>query len=401
MSVLRARGVGALIAGVVVSSLGTQMTFLALPWFVLETTGSATRMGIVLAVELAPVAILGIPSGTVISRFGARRVMVVSDFVRTPLLASIPILHALGWLSFPVLLVLVALIGVFLAPYFASQRLILPELVGDDERTVAQANAVLEGAQRVTSLLGPATAGVLIATFSAPVVLYVDAATFFVSFVAARAVRPVAPAAPADGGVGRRAGRDPLPPPRPVAPRPGRHGAHHERPRADDRRGADVLAYEEYDSSRVAGLLFAAFGIGAVLGSVVAVRLVNRFDPLRLGATAFVALTVPIFALAIDLPVPVVMVALATSSFFSPLVNAPLIGVITMRTPEALRAKVMTAVLTMALLAGPIGLLVAGPLLESWGPRQVFLLVATGQLLATIPFALVAFRSSAPAAEPA
>ena len=62
------------------------------------------------------------------------------------------------------------------------------------------------------------------------------------------------------------------------------------------------------------------------------------------------------------------MVALATSSFFSPLVNAPLIGVITMRTPEALRAKVMTAVLTTALLAGPIGLLVAGPLLESWGP---------------------------------
>jgi len=127
VNVLRARGLGALIGGVVVSSLGTQMTFLALPWFVLETTGSATRMGVVLAVELAPVAILGIPSGTVISRWGARRVMIVSDFVRAPLLASVPILHSLGWLSFPLLLVLVALIGVFLAPYYASQRLILPE----------------------------------------------------------------------------------------------------------------------------------------------------------------------------------------------------------------------------------------------------------------------------------
>jgi len=393
--------VGALIAGVVVSSLGTQMTFLALPWFVLETTGSATRMGIVLAVELAPVAILGIPSGTVISRWGARRVMVVSDFVRTPLLASIPVLHALGVLSFPVLLVLVALIGVFLAPYYASQRLILPELVGDDERTVAQANAILEGAQRCTSLLGPATAGVLIATFSAPVVLYVDAATFFVSFVLLTLFvpsRPPLPQTEESGGV--------------LA---GIRFLFHDRLLRVlgvtamitnvlgqmIGAGLTVLAYEEYDSSRVAGLLFAAFGIGAVLGSVVAVRLVNRFDPLCLGATAFVALTVPIFALAIELPVPAVMVALATSSFFSPLVNAPLIGVITMRTPEALRAKVMTAVLTTALLAGPIGLLVAGPLLESWGPRQVFLLVATGQLLATIPFALVAFRSSAPAAEPA
>ena len=95
----------------------------------------------------------------------------------------------------------------------------------------------------------------------------------------------------------------------------------------------------------VAGLLFAAFGVGAVLGSVVAVRLVHRFEPLRLGATAFVALTVPIFALAIELPVPAVMVALATSSFFSPLVNAPLIGVITTQTPEALRAVQASGIL--------------------------------------------------------
>jgi hypothetical protein len=47
-----------------------------------------------------------------------------------------------------------------------------------------------------------------------------------------------------------------------------------------------VLAYEEFDaSSRVAGAFFAAFGIGAVVGSIVAVKLVGRFEPLRLGAT--------------------------------------------------------------------------------------------------------------------
>jgi MFS family permease len=58
------------------------MTFLALPWFVLATTGSPTKMSIVLAVELAPVAILGIPSGAVIARWGARRSMLVSDLAR-------------------------------------------------------------------------------------------------------------------------------------------------------------------------------------------------------------------------------------------------------------------------------------------------------------------------------
>jgi MFS family permease len=390
---LRQRPLLALITAEVISSLGSQMTFLALPWFVLETTGSPTRMGVVLAVEIAPIAILGIPSGTVVARYGARLTMIVSDVARAPLIASIPVLHALGWLSFPLLLALVFLFGCFLAPYFASQRLILPELVGEDEHVVAQANAIVEGAQRATALLGPAAAGLLIATFSAPTVLYVDAATFLASFVLLALLVPKRPPLPqTDEGGGVLAGirfllRDRLL--RVLGVTALFANGFGQIMSA----GLTVLAYEEYSSSKVAGAFFAAFGLGAVLGSVVAVRIVGRFDPLRLGAVAFVALTLPVFALAIELPVPVVIVALAMSSFFGPLVNAPLIGVITIRTPEAVRAKVMTAVLTMAMLAGPIGLLLAGPLLEAWGPRPVFLLVAAGQLLATIPFAVVAFGS--------
>jgi MFS family permease len=399
---LRQRPILALVAAEVISSLGSQMTFLALPWFVLETTGSPTRMGVVLAVEIAPIAILGIPSGTVIAHYGARLTMIVSDFARAPLIASIPVLHALGWLSFPLLLVLVFAFGCFLAPYFASQRLILPELVGDDEHVVAQANAVVEGAQRATALLGPAAAGLLIATFSAPVVLYVDAATFLASFVLLALLVPKRPPLPqTEEGGGVLAGirfllRDRLL--RVLGVTALFANGFGQIMSA----GLTVLAYEEYSSSKVAGTFFAAFGLGAVLGSVAAVRIVGRFDPVRLGAAAFVALTLPVFALAIELPVPVVIVALAMSSFFGPLVNAPLIGVITIRTPEAVRAKVMTAVLTMAMLAGPIGLLLAGPLLEAWGPRPVFLLVAAGQLLATIPFAVVAFggERTEPAATP-
>jgi MFS family permease len=398
---LRSRPIAALITAQVISSLGSQMTFLALPWFVLRTTGSPTRMSIVLAVELLPIAVLGIPSGSVIAKLGARRTMLFADLARAPLIASIPLLHELGVLSFPLLLVIVASIGVFIAPYFASQRLILPELVGEEEHVVAQANAIVEGAQRATSLLGPAAAGLLIAAFSAPVVLYVDAATFLCSFALLALFVPTRPPLPQNedsrgvlAGIRfllrdrllRVLGATAL-----VANGLGQMLSA----------GLTVLAYEEYSSSKVAGAFFAAFGIGAVLGSIAAVRIVGRFDPLRLGATAFVMLTLPVFALSLELPVPAVMTALAASSFFGPLVNAPLIGVITTRTPEALRAKVMTAVLTTAMLAGPIGMVVAGPLLESWGPRPVFLLVAAGQLLATIPFAVVAFGGErvAPVAE--
>ena len=69
-SPLLQRSIFALLSAEVISSLGAQMTFLALPWFVLTTTGSTTRMGIVLAAELLPIALLGIPSGAVVSTPG-------------------------------------------------------------------------------------------------------------------------------------------------------------------------------------------------------------------------------------------------------------------------------------------------------------------------------------------
>jgi MFS family permease len=159
VSILRSRPLAAPISAELISSFGSQMTFLALPWFVLATTGSATRMGVVFAVEMAPAALLGIPSGTLVTRLGARRSMLLADLARAPLIAAIPVLHSLDVLTFPLLLVLVAVIGCFSAPYFGAQRVVLPEVVGEDEQTVAQANAFIEGGSRLAALLGPATEG--------------------------------------------------------------------------------------------------------------------------------------------------------------------------------------------------------------------------------------------------
>jgi predicted MFS family arabinose efflux permease len=158
-----------------------------------------------------------------------------------------------------------------------------------------------------------------------------------------------------------------------------------------------VLAFHEFGgSSRVAGAFFAAFGAGAVIGSVVAMQIVPRFDPVRLGATALLGLSLPLPLLALHLPVWGVVLVLMVSSLFGPIVNAPLIGVITMRTPQALRAKVMTGVLTFALLAGPLGLFLGGPLLQWIGPHPVFVIIAIGQLLAAVPFAVAALRRGTP-----
>ncbi len=393
MSILRNRSLAALIVAEIVSSLGSRITFLALPWFVLVTTGSAARMGIVLAVEMAPVALLGIPSGAVVARFGARRTMQISDLARVPLMCAIPLLHSAGMLTFPLLLAIVFAIGCFLAPFFASQRVILPELVGEDETTVAQANAVIEGATTLTNLLGPIVAGLLIAAVGATSVLYIDAATFLLSFLTLTLFVPSRPPQPqTDDARGVFAGlrfllHDPL------LWRIGLAAVFLNMFGSALSAALPVLAFDDFgESSRVAGALFASLGAGALLGMVLAIKLMPRFKPLKLAAIGIVALALPIWLLGLDLPLWATMAALFASTIPQPLVNAPVIGLMTTRTPEALRPKLLTALLTVAMLAGPIGLVAAGPLLQAFGTQMVFVIIAAGMTVFALYFASVAIR---------
>src|ERR671931_400289 len=91
-SVNGVRTMTALLVSEAVSSTGIAMTLVALPWFVLVTTGSAPRTSVVLAVEVAPMALLGIPSGSLVGRLGARTTLLLSDLLRAPLIALVPVL---------------------------------------------------------------------------------------------------------------------------------------------------------------------------------------------------------------------------------------------------------------------------------------------------------------------
>jgi len=392
VSQVKKTAVGALISAEIVSVLGTRMTYLALPWFVLVTTGSPGKMTLVLAAEIAPMAILGIPSGMLVQRLGARNTMLLADFARAPLLASIPILHAADLLTFPLLLGLVAVLGCFMPPYFASQRVILPELVGEDERRMSQANSAIEGGSAFAALIGPALAGLLIPFIGAPNVLYVDAATYLIAFFLVLTLVPRRkPAAGATaGGVldgVRFLLRDSLL--APVAVIVVAFGFLASGMSA----GLPVYAYAEFDgSSRIAGLFYAALGAGAVVGSIVAVMAVRKVAPLRLAGLAIIAFILPMWALPFLPPWPVVGLALFVAMFFTPLINGPFFAVLTARTPEALRAKVMTAVISINTLAAPLGFLAAGQILEHQGVATLFAFVAIGMTIAALSFAAIALR---------
>jgi Na+/melibiose symporter-like transporter len=394
MSRVSSAQIRAIVAAEVVSSIGSSMTVLALPWFVLVTTGSATKLGLVLGIGSIPFVTLPLPAGSLIARIGARRTMVIADAARLPLLAAIPALYSLDALSFPLLVVLVALTNVFLAAYMPAQRLILAEVVGDEESLVARVNAYLDGAQTTAPLVGPALAGVLIAPLGAPNVLYVDAVTFGVAAIAVGLVVP------------RRA------PTTEAEERGLLAGVRYILRRrllvvlcltmltmefffALFMTTLPAFAYSDYDrNARIAGVFYAAMGSGALLGMPVVSGVVRRFGALHVAAGALVLASIPKLLLGFPLPAAGVAAVLVLQGFFGPLTGAPIFTVITTHTPAALRNLVLPAAFGLMFLTGPLGPIAAGPLINAVGARMVFVIAASGYLVGSAPFAIYVARSA-------
>jgi MFS family permease len=395
--VIRDRRILTLLVAELISRLGSQFTNLALPWFVLVTTGSPSKMTLVFAAELVPMALLGIPAGAVVHKLGPKMSMLIADAARAPIVAAIPFLHEVGGLSFPIVLTLAALHGLFSCAYFTCQRLILPAVVGENEQALAQANSLVEGTTNVTTLLGPALAGVLIAFVGSANVMWFDAVSFVVAFVLiASAVRVVIDR-PGDEDEGRGvwAGlaylrRDPLVArvsassltfgflfPMLVASFP-------------------VLAYEQFHrNARVAGLLLSVMGAGQVVGSLFAFRLVTRLPPMRMAAYAVIGTAAPLWLLVPHLPIAVVGVALAICGASIPMINAPYLGWLSVRVAPALRGKVLQSLISINQLAGPLGYVVAGPIFVHAGLHAAYAVIAVLATCASLNFILAMHGSGA------
>jgi predicted MFS family arabinose efflux permease len=398
---LRNRGLLALLAAEVVSTTGSMMTWLALPWFVLSSTGSASRMGIVLAAEAAGVAAFGIPGGHLAARLGARRTMVIVNAIAGPAILLVPLLHWAGLLSFGLLVVIVFAIGGLFGPYFASQRVVLAEILGDDEAQVSAANAWLQGATRITMLIGPPLAGVLIALIGAPAVLVVDAATFLFALVVIALFVPGGKPAEATGDAqGILAGVRYL--------RRNRLLLAWTLSMAVGDAAWNALfatlpfyAFTEYDgNAKVAGILLACFGVAAVAGNILSFRVRRRLEPATLIAVFVLAQAVALWLLVGAGPAGWIAAALLLAGLANGIVNPSLHAFLTLIVPPAVRAQALTAVLAINQLAAPVGFLGAGVILAHRGYRPVFLLVPAVQSVTMGARALATLRrrESLPAA---
>jgi hypothetical protein len=128
---------------------------------------------------------------------------------------------------------------------------------------------------------------------------------------------------------------------------------------------------------------------------VLVVKLLDRVSPLRLASFAVVCTTLPLWIVALDVSWPVACLAVVACGVCVPSVNAPVMGILTTRPPVALRAKVLTAVLTASGLGSPLGRLAVGPIYHSAGNGGVWVLIAGGLSVGSVLFIAAAVRGSA------
>jgi predicted MFS family arabinose efflux permease len=273
--------------------------------------------------------------------------------------------------------------------------LIIPELFGDDERLVAKASGLFGGAAQLPVVIGPALAGLLISWWGTAPLLVVDGGTFLVAFVLVLSlVRGGKRVEQDEDSRGLLAGVRFLTRDRLLGPTTltlivvdGSANAISV--------AVPLLAYTRYHQDvHIAGWIFTAFGIGAIAGSVTVVKLVDRFAPTTLASVGITLVAAPLWIVVAPVSWEVVCGALFACGFFVPLINAPMMAIITTRPPVAVRAKVMAAILTASGLGGPGARLLVGPVFRAWGNSGVWVMLAGGLTLGAVLFSAAALRGA-------
>ncbi|MFE5053041.1 MFS transporter [Streptomyces sp. NPDC056637] len=343
------------------SLLGDAMLPVATTAAVIRAGYGASGVGYALAALIAPFAALIIFGGVLSDRYGARRLMVVSDTARLCFQAVLALLFLLGTPQLWQILVLLALVGAGSAIFQPGVASITPRIAQD----VQKANATLRISESITAVIGPSLAGLLLAVASPAAVIALDALSFAVSGVCLFLLRSI-----------------------PMGPF-GRDGASSFR--ADLVEGwrefrartwlwsvivvymfwqlagagpAMTLGYStlvtDYGASTF-GLVMSALGAGSVLGGIIAIRLRPRY-PLRAGALSMIVWTLMPLGVALGLPAPLIAGCYAVSGVGMAFWIVMFHTSVQTHIPQDVLGRVHAYDAAGSLVMKPIGQAVAGPL---------------------------------------
>jgi len=157
-----------------ISLLGDQFYMIALPWLVLQITGSALALGTVMALAGIPRALFMLIGGALVDRFSPRAVMIASNLTRFVLVALLAALVFTNQIQLEMLYVFALAFGLADAFYFPAQSAIVPQLLAEDQ--LQAGNTFVQGTAQLSGFLGPVLAGVLIALLGHATTATADAA---------------------------------------------------------------------------------------------------------------------------------------------------------------------------------------------------------------------------------
>jgi MFS family permease len=371
-----------------ISLSGNVIALVAIPWFVLQETGSAALTGVSAFFTTLPVVIAAFFGGVVVDRLGFRTTSVVADIASAVAVAAIPALHLTVGIEIWQLLALVFIGALLDAPGATARRSLLPDLVELAGMRMERATSISQAIREGSFLVGAPLGGVLVTALGATNTLWVDAGSFVVS---AAVVRAFAPTAVAAAERGEKAGyfsdlaegirfvwgdrliravvftvllTNFLDAPLSTVLMP-------------------VYADREFGSAEHLGLILGVSGAGTILGAVAFAAVGHRLPRRRTFVISFVLVSFPYMLLALT---PSLSVTLATVAFFG-LAAAPLnpiLGTVAFeRIPTAMRGRVVGTATAGAYSAIPLGMLAGGLLVEAIGLGPTLLAIGLCYLAVT------------------
>jgi MFS family permease len=384
---------GRLWAALSVSLMGTEITALALPLLAALTLGaSALEMGILAAAGQVPFLLFSLPAGAWVDRLPRRPVLIATDVASSLLLVSVPLAVPFGGPNFPHLVVVAFGVGTMAVVSEVAHYAYVPSLVGRERLT--ESNSRLQVSYSAAAAAGPGLAGALVQLLSAPVAVLADAVSFLISAALLRSIRrPEPPPVRSDAGLPmRRSIADGM-----------RKLLGHPLLRAIIVASVPItfftsgflalyVLYATRDlglAPATIGLIFAAGGVGAISGAMLARRAADRFGvgPAIIGGWVLAAAGALLVPLAAG-PTVVVVVILALSKAFEgvtdTVANIHQWSLRQVVTPDRLAGRVTAGHRFAVYGAGAAGALVGGALGTALGLRPALFVCAVGALLSPL-----------------
>ncbi|WP_327209138.1 MFS transporter [[Kitasatospora] papulosa] len=390
------RPLGGVLAAMAVSLTGTRISVVAVPWFVLVTTGSATQTGLVAFCEMTPYVVVKAFTGPLVDRIGPRVVSWTTDLASASAAAAVPLLHSLDLLSFPLLLVLVALIGAARGPGDLAKEVMVPEAAERGRVPLERATGLSGVIDRLASTVGLAAGGSLVGLLGPLTALAVDAGLFVLGSAIIRLALP--------RGMGHAAEEPPSPAERSEPGYWQRFGEGFTFLRGEpllltvivmvgitnllDAAISSVLVpvwvKESGNGPAAIGLMGSVMGAAGVGGSLIAATVAHRLRRRTVVLTGFLLAGAPRFLiLALDAPLGVVLAVFAVSGFGAGFVNPVLGAVLVERVPRRMLGRVNALGDSLAWAGIPLGGLLAGAAVTAVGLGPVLLACGAAYVLTT------------------